>query len=75
MVKDFRKQSSYTATSNVGTDDASIIVAYMNANYDEQSNLNFSQNIHNYAMYKANKAVVDADYETFKENVLDDIGE
>ena len=49
-------------------------VMSMNASYNGGT-VNFAENIQNMELYLANKATVDADYATFKENVWADIGE
>lgn len=55
-------------------DDRGEVVMYMNASYNGRE-VNFGQNFQNMELYLANKATVDADYDTFKAGVLEDIGE
>ncbi len=63
---------NYSAISKIDN----VNVMSMNANYNTQNDtVNFSQTILNIATYEANKEAVDADYETWKADILANLPE
>lgn len=65
------KSINYSALSKI--DD--IVVLYMNGSYNSESgDLNFNQSIRNKALYLANKEIVDEDFETWKNEIVKEIG-
>ena len=65
---------NWTAVSAIDVQQGTgVPVMYMNAVHNGKD-LNFSQNIQNFALYKENKEEVDLDYENFKANVIKEIG-
>lgn len=63
---------NYSAMSKI--DDTNIMA--MSANYNtETGSINFNQAILNIITYEANKEAVDADYETWKADILAELPE
>lgn len=69
MLINQRESRNFVATSTSNTDDGTPI-AFFNANYGN-NDLNFNMNITDFVLYKENKESVDADYETFKNEVIE----
>ena len=62
-----KENRNYSAMSRI--DNTNVMA--MGANYNNDSDtVNFSQTILNIATYEANKEAVDADYETWKADIL-----
>ena len=61
---------NFSATSAINE----TTVMYMNASYNTSSNdLSFNQSIQNMELYRANKTVVDNDFDTWKDEVYTEI--
>ena len=71
MLANKNKSINYNAVSKI--DD--IVVLYMNGSYNSESgDLNFNQSIRNKALYLSNKDIVDADFENWKNEIVEEIG-
>lgn len=74
MLVNKNSTRNWSAVSAVNVSEASgDPVMYMNAAFNGKD-LNFSKNIQNYELYKANKDEVDADYDAFQDEVIKEIG-
>ena len=60
---------NFSATSDINN----TTVMYMNASYSSSGDLNFNESIRDMDMYKANKAEVDGDYESWKNEIYTEI--
>ena len=60
---------NFSATSSINDKP----VMYMTANYTDSGNLSFNESIQDMTAYKANMATVDADYETWKAEVKNEV--
>ena len=69
MLADKRESRNFNATSIINDE----VAMYMNASYSTNGDLNYNQSIQNMALYKANKEQVDKDYETWKNEVYNEI--
>lgn len=65
------RNANYSATSV--TADGETVLMNMSAFISEIGNVSFGQNIPDKSVYEANKAIADADFETFKSEVIDSI--
>ena len=73
MLVNKNESRNWSAVSAVNVSESSgDAVMYMNASYNG-TDLNFSKNIQNMALYETNKETVDADYAQFEQDVIDDI--
>lgn len=70
MLINKSESRNFTATSSVND----VAIMYMSANYNG-GNLGFNKNIQNLEAYKENRDEVDADYDTFQNEVIEAIGE
>ena len=69
-VTNKNESRNFNATSEINN----VSVMYMNASYNTQSKeLTFNQSIRDTDTYKANKAEVDGDYESWKDEVYTEI--
>ena len=69
-VTNRNESRNFNATSTIGD----TTVMYMNASYNTSSNdLSFNQSIRDMELYKANKTVVDNDFDTWKDEVYTEI--
>lgn len=64
-TRNFQAVSATNVQDGTGTP-----IAYFNANYSG-NDLAFNMNIVSFSLYKENKETVDADYETFKNEVIE----
>jgi len=78
MLANVTKTRNYSGVSavNVSEEGKGEPVMYMNGAIDANGNVTFSEQIRNIDLYKEHRKEVDADYEAFKKQVIEDaIGE
>ena len=74
MLVNLVKTTNYSGVSavNVTEEGKGEPVMYMNGAIDQEGNVTFGEQIRNIDLYKQHREEVDADYEAFKKQVIDD---
>lgn len=73
MVINNTKTINYNAISAINVDGEDKHVMYMYGSINAEGLPSWNSNITDVPLYRANQAEVDADFETFKQEILDDL--
>lgn len=73
MISNDYKTTNYNASSVVEVEDAEITIMRMNAFVDKDNRITFNQEIPSTEIYTKYKTTADADFETWKNEVIADV--